>query len=103
MESLTTFLLAAKGKVKIEYSEIEFMIVRVLEQNPEELKMLKEWDLDEQSVLSIFEKNEIDQCCLAICLNFDANKRLHKKYIQPIFQKIIRNESEFTFEHTTQN
>ena len=63
MESLTTFLLAANGKVKIKYSDIKNMIMRVLEQNPEELNKLKEENPDEQSVLGLFEKHGMAACC----------------------------------------
>ena len=50
------------------------MIMRVLEQNPEELSKLKGGDANEQSVLSIFEKNAMTACCKVIYLNYKVDK-----------------------------
>ena len=48
--------------------------MKVLEQNPEELNKLKEGNLDEQSVLEIFAKNELTSYIKIVCQHFEVDK-----------------------------
>ena len=73
LESLVTFLLAASGKVKMDYGEVEKMLLEVLPKYPQEIEALKKYDNEKPNIYKIFANNGLYSYCHFLENNFEIN------------------------------